>query len=737
MSRRHRAQVVASGSLFRVSGVFFAAAAVSLLVSTASTADRQAAPAIVAEDENPRIGRLLRIPGTITDRTERRVRQAVEQMIGQTKYRADDADAWGVLVLEIEPGPCDFGKALDLARFLSSPKLTGITTVAYLPQTLTGHAVLVAIACDEIVMHPDAQIGNAGADEETIGPAVRNAYVEIARGRRTVPVDLVIGILDPAAEVLEVETEISREFVLKSEFDKLREQKAVGEPRTLIAAGEPGMFTGRQARELGMVGYLAADRAALARALGLAASSLEDDPSLGSKWRPIRVDLRGAITRRSAEQVVQLIERQMRDGGVNFVCLWIDSPGGSTEASYHLANRLADLDPGQVRVVAYIPQQARADAALVAIACDQLVMHPDAVLGGPGAAQIPAAEVESYATAAAELARRRHHSPALAAALIDPNLEVYRYTRRSDAVVDYFTAEEAAAMEDAKNWQRGEAVTKPGRPLELTGDEAERMRLARAVVTHFEEFKKLYGLENEPAMMQPGWADYLIDALRSPQVAWVLLLVGCAALYLELQSPGIGVGAFGAGVCFLLYFWASYLGGTAGWLEVLLFLSGVTCLVIEIFLLPGFGVFGIGGGLLVISSLVLASQTFIVPHNEYQLAQLRNSLLVVTGAGAGFIVGSIFLKHVLHRTPGLNRIMLAPPDGEELATITRRESLGSFEHLVGQRGQAATRLCPSGKARFGGELVDVVSDGAMIQPGAEVVVAEVHGHRVVVRMAET
>ena len=75
-------------------------------------------------------------------------------------------------------------------------------------------------------------------------------------------------------------------------------------------------------------------------------------------------------------------------------------------------------------------------------------------------------------------------------------------------------------------------------------------------------------------LAEPGWADYLIDALAAPAVAWLLLLIGGAALYAELQAPGIGVGGFVAGVCFLLYFWSKHLDGTAGWLEVLLFAGG-------------------------------------------------------------------------------------------------------------------------------------------------------------------
>ncbi len=61
--------------------------------------------------------------------------------------------------------------------------------------------------------------------------------------------------------------------------------------------------------------------------------------------------------------------------------------------------------------------------------------------------------------------------------------------------------------------------------------------------------------------------------------------------------------------------------------EILLFVAGMTALAIEIFILPGFGLFGIGGLLMVITALVLASQTFIFPSNSEQLTLIAKSIL--------------------------------------------------------------------------------------------------------------
>ena len=316
--------------------------------------------------------------------------------------------------------------------------------------------------------------------------------------------------------------------------------------------------------------------------------------------------------------------------------------------------------------------------------------------------------------------------------MLDPNLEVFKYTR--NGIDEYFSAAELQDLPHKEQWIKGEQVTVPGEPLRVNGTAAVVQRLANHTVEDFSSFKSLYGLENDPTLAAPGWTDYLIEVLASPGVAALLLMVGGAALYAELHTPGMGLGAFIATVCFVLFFWSRFLGQTAEWLEVLLFVAGLGCLLVEVFVIPGFGIFGFGGGLLVFVSLVLACQRSFLPQNAYQLDQLQMSLLVVAGAGFGIFALAYLLNIWLPRAPILNRVMLAPLSGKEQENISRREALVDFEQMIGQRGITTTRLNPAGKARIGDKLVDVIADGERIDAGAEVVVSEVHGNRVVVEV---
>lgn len=741
-----------------VEGVFLVIC-LACLAKTASGAEEGADPAVdskaAAEPQTnedhtaavQRAGWVFRITLPITGRTDDRVERFARNAVD----RAADKGVEPVLIFEfaVEPDQAEFaatskfGRSSDLAETLSKEDfLSGeVTTVAYVPQSIQGHAVLAVLACDEIAMAPEAEIGSAGINEPTITPRIHLTYKEVA-ARRGRPTAIALGLVDKSKRVLQVETEVSRDYVLAEDLEELAKRRAVQpNPKVLFEAGQPGRLSGREARDLDLVDYLASDRRDLARLLNLPPEAVEADPSLSDAWRAVRVDLTGPLNAQTADQAQGMIEKAIRQHDVNFICLWIDSPGGSLADSVGLATYLAfELDPGERRTVAYVPHEALADASLVALACDQLVMHSSARLGGEGASVFSAEEVrQARKTLREAIAVRKARSWSLAAAMIDPELEVFTYTRTrlgKATYSEYFSEDEWSEQLEPDQWKKGAKVTERGTTLQLDGRRAFEYRLANETVDDFAEFKEIYGLEDDPALLQPGWAHFLIDALAQPYVAFLLLMVGFAAMYAELQAPGIGVGAFLAMVCFMLFFWSRFLGHTAGWLEVILFMGGVGCLLMEVFVIPGFGIFGLGGGLLILASLILASQTFVFPANTWQMARLRDSLLAIAGAGAGVIVIAVLINRWLPHVPVLGGMLLQPPSGEEAEELSQREALVHFEDLLGARGMTTTQLTPGGKARFGDRLVDVIADSETISSGTPVVVMEVRGNRVLVRAAD-
>jgi membrane-bound serine protease (ClpP class) len=663
----------------------------------------------------------VRLP--ITGTRDTQVEAAVLRSLDRLR---DAAPERGTLVLRFDAvtgesaGGSDFGRALELARFLSDERLAGVKTVAWLPEGVTGHAVLVALACDEIAIGPEAVLGPAVGDAERVDEAVRTSYRLTAARRQTVPPPVAEAFADPAARVVRASTDDGEQFVAASELAALRERAAVINVEELRPA--PLAIDGRRARELGFVQHLARTPAELARGLGVPERDLVSDGALDGGWRPAVVSLTGAVGPESVARLRGRIERVIADGA-NFIWLRIESAGGAPEQSLALGNWLAGLDAASVRTVAYVPREARGDAALVALACDELVMHPAAVLGGEGSEAIGGRRGESIVAAwRGGVAKLRDRTWSLGAACVVPGIVIHRAEEQGSGRVAYLSEAELAARDDRDAWTLGPAIGTG--PLALDGRRAEELGLVNHVVDDATGFQRAYGIEGRVAVAEPGWADRLLEALASPSLAWLLLLIGGAGLYIELKTPGVGFGGFVSMVAFIVYFWSQYLNGTSGWLEVMLFLAGLICVAAEIFVLPGFGVLGLGGGLLVIASIVLASQSFVLPVNDYQIRQMQWSLLGILAAAAGVTLIGVLVRKWLPATPFLRHVLLEPPQDAELDD--------PIDDLVGHTGTTTTRLAPAGKARIGDAIRDVVSDGRLVEPGTAVRVIEIRGGRVIV-----
>ncbi len=443
------------------------------------------APAGPAAEKNeskppPQIGRFIPVTLPITGQTFDRTRRAVGRAVEMAKKQ----NVQLVLVFEFDvpKGQKDFGRGSDfaaaysLANFLSSDELNGVRTVAYLPQPIEGHAVLPVIACQEIIMAKDATRRRGGDRRED--PDAHGAE-RLRRDRRPAA--------DPAGGDGAGHVGAGHRGLGRGDRGGPGVRHARGTERTQAAprrqgagGGEAGRRAGRVLRrrvaQRGLVKYLAAQRRDVARALELPPTAIAHDPSLEGGWKPVRVDLKVPVRFESVNQVQRIIKEQVEQNNVNFICLWIDSPGGSLVDAVRLANMLADLDPNKVRTVAYVPSRGPlADAAVVALACDQLVVGPRAVLGGPGAYQPTPDEIRAARqTIRDSLSKAKGRPWSLWAAMIDPRLNVFRAKRLGD--VEYFCDEELGEQSDAAKWQKDALVTEPGRPLKLSGDAGRRLR---------------------------------------------------------------------------------------------------------------------------------------------------------------------------------------------------------------------------------------------------------------------
>ncbi len=694
----------------------------------------------VAQPPSEGTAYLVQVPLPIEGTVDVQVKSRVQLVLKSLDNAAipQDASKRPILILEFRSSSgnagetSNFGRSLELAQFLTSEELNRVRTVAYLPQSVKGHAVLPVLACAEIVIAKDAEFGEAGHLAETVTEAAITNYAEVAKRRQTVPEAIARGLVDMRTAVFQVTTPDGVRYETAAGRDALQKEGKILREKTVFQPGEPHRLIGVQMRDFNFASRKAENRRELASALDLPANSIRENLAPEQGWKPILVSLEGPVTHRSVTWIIKSLEGHVQRDDFNLLVLHVNSTGGDPEQSLRLAQKLAELDD-RYHSVAVVDLRALGDAALIAWGADELLVAERADLGGPGEAVIGEALLATIRDPLKQLAQRRDRDWSLALALVDPRVEVYPYLR-GDGEKRYLCSEEVQEFRNPELWQRaGEPLRTSGG---IEGNTAVEIGLAQGTVHNLEELKSRYGVQ-ELAPLRPNWALEFVEWLADPRLAGILLFVGWFALMIELSSPGVGVPGFISAICFILYFWSQFLHGNADWLEIMLFLTGAAFVAVEIFILPGFGAFGIGGGLMIIVSIILASQTFIIPGNEYQMRQFPVSLAMVVAGASGAVVSIYVIRRFLPHTPYFNRMLLKPPEGEELEELGRRESLVLYDHLAGKYGVTTTALVPSGKARFGDELVDVISDGELIPKGTPVYVAEVIGNRVLVKAVVT
>ncbi|MEX1098525.1 MAG: NfeD family protein [Planctomycetales bacterium] len=710
--------------------------------------------------ELPPPARLVRLTSPVNEVIKGRVRNVGIALQNEAVQRNREA----VLILEITPGTSEFGTVLDIARFLTSAQMSRVRTVAWVPlppdgKPIDGYNALLALACREIVMHPDAQLGNIGRGQP-LDPAERGFILDLAEKRVNPKVSpaLVRGMLDPAQSVLKVEVappgaeKSEQRVVTQEEFQDLRQTRAeIGNVQTIKEAGTSGLFSGQQARGWDVLATQTADSASdLADRYGLPASALREEAVAGDERKVRLIHIDGEINPLLESFIERQIDRAVKEGA-NVIVFEIDSPGGFLITSKQLANTIADLEAKDVRTVAYIPREAKSGAAMIALACDEIYLNPRATFGdaapievrpGQAAENVPHKVLSDLRETLESLAKRKNRPPALAEAMADKDLVVYQVTHAKTGRVWYMSEHE---IENSNNeWTKGQSVweARPGFVLTVDGVRAHELKLAEPPVADIDELKQRVGVPAEVELLpvKRNWMDDLIFWLNTYQAMFLLVFLGIVFIYLELHLTTGLLGILSV-LCFSLFFWSRFMGGTAGLLELILFLIGLGCLAMEIFVVPGFGVFGVSGGLLVVASIVMASQTFGNLEPDADFSTLSRTMGTLGASVLSVIVVAAFASRFLPHMPVFSRMVLQPPGGDAYhadGPRLRPELTGEGsprKALLGKAGTAVSALRPAGKAQIGENYVDVVSDGPFIPQGTPVEVVAVRGNLVVVREA--
>jgi membrane-bound serine protease (ClpP class) len=399
---------------------------------------------------------------------------------------------------------------------------------------------------------------------------------------------------------------------------------------------------------------------------------------------------------------VQRVLDEAAAAGAAAVVLEINTFGGRVDAAVQIRDALLGA---KVPTVAYVNRRAISAGALISLAAQHLVMAPGATIGAaaPVLAGQPGAGSQAVSEKTVSYVRKefrataesRKRPPLIAEAMVDPDVVI-----------------------------RG--VIEKGKLLTLTTDEALKHKVAELRADSLGAALEQLGIKGaELRRVSPNWAENVVRFLTHPVLSSLLVTIGLLGIIIELRTPGLGLaGAIGVG-SLAAFFWGHWLVQLAGWGELMLALGGVALLLLELFVIPGFGFAGILGILALLAALVMSVVGSGATPEFLMLAAGRIVLALLAALLASFL-----LLRFMPRTPFGRRLILQNDlgTGHEFGSAPESDL-----RWLGKRGRASSPLRPAGIADIEGARVDVVSEGELIEPGTPVEVIRVDGNRIVVR----
>jgi len=676
--------------------------------------------------------------------------------------------------------------AREIAR-LKSKK--GIHTVAYLPKDALGMTMAGILACQEIVADEFAQQGQVyspmiqGKARKYDEQSLVNKMVGFARAGGHDPL-LAEAMTRAQMFLYEIGLDGQRKLVDQKGYEKFvqRGQPAWRMIRQIVGSDELLLLDGREAKKLGLVSHLAGDENELAEQLNAQIVEMTLTTETEKKEGLSRKDFRTKIipdpnqlSRTKAagktklpKVVVIICEDMIDDGlyesikrrteialaeGATTIIYQIDTFGGLVKSAESIWSYLIHEVGDRARTVAYIPTKAISAGAMISVACNDIIMKESTKIGDCApiimGGKLKGTEREkqesflrSYFKSAAE---KNGYPVALCISMVTMGIEVYQVKNNTTGKNEYFTDKELPALDPYRyDLENQKLIVKADELLTLTANEALEYGMTRVVVEDREE--AIAFLEKRDGVVFPrpvteirtNWSEELVRWLTSPTVSGILLLIAMLGLYIELNSPGIGLPGGVALIAFIVMFGSKYLIGLAEWWEIGVFFIGMILLAMEIFVIPGFGVAGISGILLIMFALVAmaAPGEIPIPATEFEWNLFEQNLLGMLGGVIGFMIAAYFLGRYMERIPLANRLVLAKPEGMD--SVAAREGMNPAPAptppvKVGEEGVSLSQLRPAGRAKFGIHRVDVVTKGLLVEADRKIIVVAIEGNSIVVK----
>jgi len=646
----------------------------------------------------------------------------------------------------------EFQEAFEQIAELTVPSFSFVSSSAI------GPGALVALGTDAIYMGDSAIIGSAGIEAEPVGDDKKKAQsisqkqsILKARARSLASkkghrVDVAEAFVDAEKEISapwgkvtgkgEVLTLIADEAVKEIDGkpllakglagtieEVLKREKIEGEPistspRDFAAEANRERLTGGEKIDLEKERAKAEKEEEEASLFGR-----REEGSYQGKVVVVEIGEDALATGKASFDFMDRTLRKAELDGAEAVIFDMDTPGGF--AWYTEGLVLDSLQNISYPTYTFVNTRAESAGAIIAVGTDHIYMRPAATIGSAlvvgGGGQDLNESMKDKVTqmiiaAVRNTAELKGHNPDVAEAFV---------TQEKEVKIDGKVIHEAGNVLNLNTIEATEVID--GRPL-----------LAKGVARNLDEILKQEGLEGEIVNAKPLGMEAFAHWVQKLSV--LLIVVGLAGAYTEINSPGFGLPGLISVLAFSLFFFGNYMAGNlAGYELAVLLVLGLILIAVEVFLFPGAIVPGAVGAALVLVALGLAMVDRVdlewkwndLPGAESWASLFKQSFFMLALGLVGALGAVLASMRWLPETRFGNRLILqeAVAGGASIDQPGLEEKEDSY---VGLSGKTTTDLLPSGKGDFEGKYLDIVSDGEFIKKGEIVTVVLHEGSRIVV-----
>jgi len=388
-----------------------------------------------------------------------------------------------------------------------------------------------------------------------------------------------------------------------------------------------------------------------------------------------------------------------------YVILELDTYGGVLTDADEIRTRILNYEKP---IYALINKDAASAGALISIACDSIYMTKGSSIGAATVvSQDGTAAPDKYQSYMRSIMRStaeaKGRNPKMAEAMVDEDIDL-------------------------------DSIATEGKILTLSTSEAIKYGFCEAEVNDLDDIMKRAGVEKfEVEEFKLSNVERIISLFLNPFISGILILIIIGGIYFELQTPGVGFPILASIIAVILYFVPNYLNGLAENWEILLFIAGIILIVLEVFVIPGFGFAGVIGLICTIGSLILVmlnNDIFdfsFVPGEEIFIAAatvmlgMMGAIVIMFISGARLLNSNIFKRIALQETQDRAHGYTSAFYGKQ--------------SMVGRKGKAYTRLRPGGKIEIEGIIYDAFTRGNFIDEGVKIEVMSDEGTSLKVREA--